>query len=231
MIIEEEQLSMQVSSLLAAYPDLKMTENSSDCIRFQGSIFVNRIHNDFTVRRRFDLEIVVPLNDHELPYVIDVNNQIEYGYHHRYTNGRLCLATDTDLRYRFLEGFEIVAWMEEYVETYLFSYEYYQRFKEFPFGERRHGYIGVIESYQDMLKTSDGSETLRMMVAIASRPYRGHLLCPCNSGRKIRNCHGEAMRWFSSDSRRILILQEDLKQCFLEMEEYIKREKNQAKTK
>lgn len=28
---------------------------------------------------------------------------------------------------------------------------------------------------------------------ISYSSYRGHLLCPCGSGKKIRNCHGDTL--------------------------------------
>lgn len=223
MKIDAEALKIQVSSLLTAYPGLKLIESTAERIRVQGSIFVNQRHNDFTVRKEYDIEIVLPVNNHELPYVVDINDQVEYGYHHRYTNGRLCLSTDADFQFRFLDGFEILAWMDEFVELYFFSYEYYRRYKEFPFGERHHGYIGILESYQDRLHTSDGSETFNVMINIATKPYRGHQPCPCGSGNKVRDCHGDTMRGFYEDARKIDILKKDLYLCISEMEEYRKR--------
>lgn len=217
MIFEKECLSMQVSSLLAAYPGLKLVENNSDCIRFQGSILVNRIDHGFTVRKFFDVQIVVPLKNDESPYVIDFNNQVEYTYHHRYTNGILCLATDTDIRLRFLDSFDLVTWMEEYVETYYFSYQYYSRYGEMPFGERSHDHVGILESYRDIFKSDNGSEALRIMVSIVTRPYRGHQPCPCSSGRKIRNCHGEIMLDFYNDDRKLRILRDDVMRCYIAM--------------
>lgn len=229
MIFAPEELIRQVNSLLAEYPNLSVAASNSECIRFQGSIFINLTFNDFTVQKVFDLQIVLPLANNDLPYVIDINDNIGYTYHHRYTNGVLCLATDTDVRFRFLDSFDVVDWMREFVETYYFSYEYYVRFGELPFGDRSHGYIGILESYREMLGSGDGSEVLRIMVAIATTPYRGHLPCPCGSGRKTRKCHGDSMLKFYLDRRKMLLLQEDLTRCLVEMEEY--RARNHEKRK
>ena len=116
-----------------------------------GPILVNRSSKGFQVCKEYTVKIVIPLESEELPYVLDTGNHIDSNYPHRYLSGKLCLETDGNVKIRFIDGFSLEAWMTEYVEPYYFSYEFFQRYGEFPFGERGHGWDGIIQAYSELL--------------------------------------------------------------------------------
>ena len=155
--------------------------------------------------------IVIPLDSDKLPYVIDTGNRIADDYPHRYENGELCLETNASIRIRFLDGFSLVAWMQEFVEPYYFSYEFFQRYGEFPFGERGHGLQGIMETYQELFQEKDPVKVLALMKSICECSYRGHLLCPCGSNQKLRICHGPIVMKYYTDNRLKKIVQTDYK--------------------
>ena len=97
-----------------------------------GPILVNRSSKGFQVCKEYSVKIVIPLESEELPYVLDAGNHIDSNYPHRYLSGKLCLETDANIKIRFIDGFFLEAWMIEYVEPYNFSYEFFQRYGEFP---------------------------------------------------------------------------------------------------
>ena len=208
----------QVDQLLQKYPELYIIQMNESLVSLGGTIFVCRVANDFPVRHRYSVEIRIPLNTDQLPYVIDIGQHIN-NYQHYYSNGTLCLATDSQIRLRFIDGFDLIAWMEEFVETYFFSYEYYRCYGSFPFGDRAHGQRGVIQTYQDIFKTDDLRSTLKLMAHIMISPYRGHQLCPCASGKRVRDCHGPVILPFYSDARYRSILESDFINCINEPKE------------
>ena len=210
MIYTVETVMPQVAQLLHEYPDLVVVQSDSQRVRLYGDILVFRTYNDFPLRKTYTLEVVIPIGSDELPFVVDTDRQIEQDYHHYYQNGKLCLATDSQMRIRFIDGFNLIAWMSEFVEVYYFSYEYYKRFGIFPFGERAHGLWGILQTYQDYLMSKDEAETYRLMHFIKSQVYRGHHSCACGSGELLRNCHGQAMLRFYEDARIKKIMTDDL---------------------
>jgi hypothetical protein len=123
---------------------------------------------------------------------------------HYYSDGKFCLATDSQIRIRYIEGFDLVTWMSEFVELYYFSYEYYERFGIFPFGERSHGSWGIIQTYQDFLMAKDEIETYMLMCFIKDQAYRGHHLCPCGRGKSLRNCESMKKLQDKIDMRRAM---------------------------
>lgn len=61
--------------------------------------------------------------------------------------------------------------MIEYVEPYYFSYEFFQRYGEFPFGERGHDWEGIIQTYSDYFNEPDVVKTIKLMAFISGQKY------------------------------------------------------------
>jgi hypothetical protein len=229
MIFTIETVTPQIAQMLHKYPDLAVVQSDSQMVRLHGHILVFRIYNDFNLRKTYTLDVVIPIGSDELPFVIDIERQIKQDYHHYYPNGKLCLATDSQIRISFIDGFDLIEWMSEFVELYYFSYEYYERFGIFPFGERTHGSWGIIQTYQDFLMAKDGFETYKLMHFIKNQVYRGHHPCPCRSGKSLRNCHGQAMLRFYKDVRIKKIMTDDLDAFDKELAEENERYRKKAK--
>ena len=231
MIFTVDTVKQQLTQLLLEYPNLEIVHSDSSLVRLHGQIMVFRTYNNFTLRKAYSLDIVIPVNSDELPYVIDIDRQIRQDYHHYYPNGVLCLATDSQIRIHFIDGLDLNAWMSEFVEIYYFSYEYYERFGIFPFGEREHGYWGILQTYQDYLKVKDEVVTIKLMRFIKSKKYRGHHSCPCGSGKLLRNCHGQSMLRFYKDIRIKNIMVKDLEAIEKEINKQSEFNRNRKKTK
>lgn len=195
----------QIKNLQKQYPKMVIVESDNKKIRLRGEVTIYRCAKGFTLNKTYLLEVVVPLNN-ELPYVIDVGNAVASEYIHRYSDGKLCLETDAAIKLRFIDGLDLCSWMEEYVEPYYFSYEYHKRFGMFPFDERPHGIGGILDTYQEVLHCSDPPITFKLICYALKEKYRGHHICPCGSGKKLRLCHGQYLYPFmTSDSyRRIM---------------------------
>ncbi len=64
----------------------------------------------------------------------------------------------------------------------------------FPFGEHEHGAVGVIAAYAELLGCGTDIDIVRNHLhALTQHPPRGHWDCPCNSGKRIRNCCREKL--------------------------------------
>ena len=170
MIFTTESGMQQVTNLLHQYDELVVLSQDESLIILSGYIQIDCTAREYWVCKKY---------------------QVDQSYPHKYSDGKLCTETDSAIRIRFIGGFDLVAWMAEFVETYFFSYEYYQRFGEFPFGERGHNLEGIIETYSDLFHEKDSVKTLRLMGAVSSQRYRGHYPCPCGSGKKYKKCCGK----------------------------------------
>ena len=208
-------LEAQIKALLCSYSKLSRAKDSDSTVVIIGSIDVNKCFNDFTVAQNYKIEVQIPKNEEKLPNVLDAGHHIMRDYPHLYSDRSLCLATETDIRFRYIEGFDLVDWMGTYVENYYYSYEYYQRFGVFPFGERGHGDKGVLETYQEIFDVNSTTAAKNVLSYIVShKKYRGHHLCPCNSGKKVRDCHKEIIQHCFQDPTLLSLLVQDYNSTF-----------------
>lgn len=220
MRIDYNYIRHQIDELLSVYTGLKETSNDySTSIILSGKVSINRTYNNYLVDREYEIKIEIPINNEKLPEVWDIGNHIDDSYVHRYHDGKLCLETDAFIALGFYNGNSLLQWMENIVEPYYFSYEYYTRFGEFPFGERGHGLNGIVETYQEVFKEQDIIKVCKLLHAISQRKYRGHLPCPCDSGVITRKCHGKCIYMFISDDYLYSIANRD----YIELCEEIKK--------
>lgn len=221
---------MQVAALLELYTRLKIVDSSPTEIVVAGEITVHRSYKDFPVLETYSLELTILIGTEELPSVRDIGNHIDANYPHKYMNGTLCLATNTEIRIRFIDGFDLCTWMKDFVEPYYYSYEYYQRYGCFPFGDRFHGEFGTLQTYADILGAKDIVTAYRMIKGILSiTEYRGHHPCLCGSDKKMRACHGNRILQFFKDIRLMHILEKDV--MLIEEEIRYLNGQNRRKTK
>ena len=232
VIFESVSAAMaQVAALLQKYPNLEIASKAETEIIITGWIHIARIFNDFPLIKNVQLEITIPIAQERFPYVKDTGGHIDTKYPHRYLSGHLCLATEIDLKLHFLDGFDLLQWMDDFVEPYYFSHEYYQRFGCYPFGDRAHGYLGAIQSYCDWFSVSRLDTISSILIQIqANNHYRGHHLCFCGSGKKMRDCHGQQILYFYQypQLRRHLIT--DLNNLRKELQE-LEYERNRSSSK
>lgn len=210
MRINYTQIKPQIDELLAVYCGLKEEANEKDSsIILSGKVRINRSYNNFTIDNEYELKILITLNNDELPLVWDIGNHIDESYVHRYSDGELCLETEAFIALFFYNGYSLLQWMENIVEPYYYSYEFYSRFGEFPYGDRGHDLDGVIETYQQILHESDIVKCVKLLRAILQRKYKGHLSCPCESGLITRKCHGSYIYPFICDDYLFSIAERD----------------------
>ena len=58
-----------------------------------------------------------------------------------------------------------------------------------PWGERKHGPMGLVQSYQKLLKTKDPQHTILLMKKIIMNGIDRMDKCPCGSGLLFKKCH------------------------------------------
>lgn len=174
-----------IISLNERFPKLYYIEE----YKIAGILEVECVCNDEYIKENFEIEIL--LDENKIPVVKEIGKKVKRNYHHIYKeSGNLCLATDLEQEL-YLKDHTVIEWIEKYVVTYFVSYCYYKKYRTFPFGEHSHGEKGIYEFLQKYFDVLDASAAKRMLEYVSTRKYRGHFLCPCGSGKRLRNCHGK----------------------------------------
>ena len=159
---------------------------------FYGNLKLNHKYNDVVLKNELYISMFVPFTfPEELPVVKDIEKKIDNQFH-KNDNDVLCLACDTEmfLDLKSRQNVTICDFIERYLLPYLYSYTYNEKYGKVPFGDRSHGTLGIIEFYKDYFELENIIFVYRFLEYMALKKYRGHNLCLCGSGKKLRNCHG-----------------------------------------
>jgi len=86
------------------------------------------------------------------------------------------------------------AYMRGPVNDYFVSQTWYESHGDWPYGQRSHDRLGIIESYCEILGIPTNEQRARAHLELLSRlELKGHHPCPCGSGRRLRRCHWDRM--------------------------------------
>ena len=110
---------------------------------------------------------------------------------HIMDDGSVCLGVYADIMTRWSKKSGIVSFLENFVAPFLVWQAYYDaHLKPPPWGERSHFAKGIIEYYVELLGMNNCRSVVEFMRLLArkNRP-KGHEVCPCGSGYRLRNCH------------------------------------------
>lgn len=126
-------------------------------------------------------------NDPKLP-IGDIDRHIM-------NDGRACLGVQADIGMRWKPSSTIVDFLEKLVAPFLAWQGYFEVHKQPPpWGERSHDKQGILEFYAELLDRPIDSFVVDFMRLLArkNRP-KGHEYCPCDSGKRLRNCHRDLL--------------------------------------
>lgn len=180
-------LISKINELLSYQSGLVLTEANV----IEGELYVNRQYDSFWVNRKFQIKIELNKENVFFSKVYDKEGYIKRTYAHVNPSGAFCLATEIDLLLDSIKDDSLVAFCRDFIEPFLFSYEYYKSYGVYPFEDRTHGNKGVLESYMEITKINDERKLLTFLYALIKNisQYGNHAFCPCGSGKKIRACH------------------------------------------
>ena len=80
------------------------------------------------------------------------------------------------------------------LHDFFLSQCWYESTGEWPFGDRSHGRLGILEAYCEILGIDlDLGKARAYLRLLSKRSIKGHTKCPCASGRRLRDCHREKL--------------------------------------
>jgi len=101
----------------------------------------------------------------------------------------------------------VAGFMDILVNDYFVSQTYYETNERWPYGDRSHGKLGVVEACCDLLGIEQEPRVcLDMMAYLAGLPWKGHRSCMCGSGTRFRHCHRHHLEHVSSRIPRFVII-------------------------
>ena len=141
---------------------------------------------------RFDVRIQIPAGfPVEEPKVWELEARIPRteDRHMNGNSGECCLTVWEAWRASTTEQtFE--TFMEGPVADFFLGQSMVELGDDWPFDELPHGRPGIVKAFAEVIGHVDSEEEVAAYLKILSRKQlKGHLLCPCGSGKIIRKCH------------------------------------------
>jgi len=184
-------LQEHYNELVQAYEGLNLYINKDGPSYVRGKLKFSVQDGQITIDDAFEMELLIPENyPSDPPVVFETGGRIPEGFH-KYSDKSLCLGTPLEIRMKFKENPTLLAFTREQIIPFLYSFCYYEKYGRMPYGEHAHGGQGILESYKHIFHTNSDISTLGLLKILAENNYRGHHDCPCGSGKKLRNCHGD----------------------------------------
>lgn len=215
MIDEDKKLNYKITLserdkhwIKIEHPSIKISSN-----KLSGEICFQRTYNNITILDSFNIEIFLSHNEQSiLPKVKCLDNKIEniakslnlkIDQLHTNPDGSFCLTVYPKEKSFFTNGqFNIQEFFTNLLEPYLYWICYYEKYKQKPWGEYSHGFLGILEFIAD--ENLNFREMYNILVK-SKIPVRKILMyyrqskCLCQESKdktktkgKIRNCHNQA---------------------------------------
>jgi len=120
----------------------------------------------------------------------------------------VCLCPYTAEKRKLPSGFNLKDFFNNLLIPYFYGQSYYQKNKEWPWGEYSHGELGLLEDYLENRGDGNNRELILEFIEnfkkitfsdsyfalVKKGKIKGHTLCFCGSNEKIRNCHNFSFR-------------------------------------
>lgn len=171
------------------YPELFITQDSDGCVitgRFPVRAAETVVDHYFVEIWVFEgFPIVTPL-------VREIGGRIPHHIdRHVFLDGFLCLFLPLERWKHLPNTASILNYLDGPLNDFLFCQTYFDIHGCWPFGERGHGKAGYREYLAEVLGTDDPSVAIRFLECLRGPLPKGHWLCFCGSGVKMRKCHLE----------------------------------------
>lgn len=189
-----DEFSKQIDDCINKYSGLEIILKN-DAIVLNGDFILDATYNCVSIFDIYTIKIEVTSNfPNSIPTVYELSQKIPRDFQHKYDNNECCLGVEGELIMKLSNTPTILGFIDNILVDFLFSSSHYIRYGFFPFGERKHGGEGVLSFYKEYFEVEDSKKATDLLYLAVNNKYRGHLMCPCESGMKLRNCHGAKVR-------------------------------------
>jgi hypothetical protein len=114
--------------------------------------------------------------------------------HVNHPDGALCVGMPDSFWMDGTAQAPFLSFLEGPIRTFLIGNSLVENGEPWPFGEWGHGGKGVLEYYAQLFSTRDVALVTRLLSCAQKPDVKGHVQCPCKSGRIFRRCHSPIVR-------------------------------------
>lgn len=189
-----DAIDRQIAEVMRVFPALEKAGR----LTLRGLLPFSASLEGENVQDVFNLEIVASQDFYKVaPTVRDLGGRTA-AYTHVNPDGTFCLGAPQAVQMAYRESGTLLAFIKEQVIPYLFTFCIWERKGQFPYGELQHGGAGILQYYrEDYFKVTTDIQVLRLLKVNIERSHKQVSLCPCDSGKYFKACHGRMVQAIS----------------------------------
>lgn len=208
------------------YPKIKLTTPDT----WEGVLDIHASFDGHVIKDSFEIKIRIPFGYPEiLPLMFEVGGRTQAiiekykmtdprDLHINITNwNSACLCVRQEEKRKFPPGSTLVTFIDNLVVPYLYGLSFYDSHKKWPWGERAHGALGVLEFYaedpeipteESMLAVAESIRKEKNWVDYSKRIRKPSpdKFCLCGKKKPFKKCHPDVLRGverFNEDLKRL----------------------------
>lgn len=184
----------EISALRRRFPDVEICR-SKGLFTLMGLFPVTE--GNGSILKKYNLHVIFPFN---YPLWVPETFMMEPGVtknadRHIEPDGRACLCLPHEIPGYFPDGISFEMYFDGLVHPWLIGQAFFDENGKWPWQTWDHGKDGILRGFSKLLGFIDLDIVERFVrLLIRKNPAKGHELCPCGSGRKLRNCHSDIYR-------------------------------------
>ncbi len=184
-------ISSQVSQVIKRFPYLHLTEKVNGDTLLKGVLAFEGDYHGEVIADEFDVELHIPSTyPEDLPLVREIGYRIPRNFHVNLDDNTLCLAAPIAIKMHFSKDKTLLGFIGNLAIPFFYNFLYQQKHGSLILGELSHGTEGILEFYREYFHLTNDAAIIEFLRILAHHAYQGYSDCPCNSGEKLRVCHG-----------------------------------------
>lgn len=212
--IVERHRRWGLEEFLRRYPGLRILPTAGDSLAVGGRLSFNLqepsegpIEDAFEVLIRFPSHYPIGI-----PSAFEKGGRIPRSYHTQ-PDGSLCLGSNTALRLKLDADSTLGSFVEEALIPYLFQFSFFERHGRMPFGELKHGVLGLLDYFAELYRVQSRKAGKDLVLLTSLKRRRANKApCPCGSGRRLGRCHNKRVndlrrklgrKWFAEEYKAL----------------------------
>lgn len=139
----------------------------------------------------FDIEIVLsPRYPDREPKVFEIGGRIARNPDRHVNSDGDCCVTVWEHWLASTQDHSFGSFLNGPLHQFFLGQYWFEKTGKWPFGEYAHGDNGLWEAYAEVLGIPNKKKDVLYRLRLLSQDWpKGHWLCPCGSGRRLRRCH------------------------------------------
>jgi SEC-C motif len=185
-------IKADLENAIKTYPTLKIEK--------EGLIYLlvgqfNLYYPDGELLEEFNVKIKFYNFPFVLPNVWETGGKIERiaDRHVNTADHSLCLVVEPDAILICKRGINAIRFLDEILRPHLAMQAHFFYEGKYPVGEFKHGFEGIIERLKEMVNSNNIDFIAQSIKFALSYRLSRNQFCYCNSGKKYKNCHLQAI--------------------------------------